>query len=990
MGVGQAHEQTPTSSAADLRAALDELILPGTPQAVRAQYHSLAERAARTEFDLLEQDIVVLDTETTGLSFRDCELIQISAARISGREVVERYDTFVKPKGVIPPEITRLTGISAIDVADAPSAKEAVAGLAAFVGGEPVLAHNATFDRNFVERVAGGHDVSDTWVDTLALSRIALPRLRSHRLQDMAHAFGCDAVTHRATDDVDALTGMWRIILLALSDLPAGLLTQLCEMHPDVNWPFRPIIGYLARQQGTARFQLKATRARLLESVDARPKADPAEVAPLLSVSADEVRAAFAPGGTVASMYEHFEARPEQVDMACEVAEALSTSTHRAIEAGTGVGKSVAYLLPELLFAKRNDVTVGVATKTNALTDQLVAHELPALDAVVPGGVSFSSLKGYDHYPCLLRLDRAATGDLPLSSTERAGQSQNTAASEMLTAIAVTYAYACQSTDGDLDLLGIRWNFVPRALLTTTSAQCTRTRCPYFPNECFVFGARRRAAASDVVVTNHSLLLRDVEAEGHILPPIRHWVVDEAHGFEAEARKQWAREIAAEDVRLGFELLGGAKSGVIRQLLNEVGQLEDPALGTRLLTKLSAESGRAQVAFAAFFDEVAALGRRTRGDDGYDRATIWIDAALRETPAWKAVVEAGSETWRAVDAACKSAHDAVEALLSSSSRLGADLSESTRFLQDLRDDLRLMLAGDDASYVYSADLPTRKRDAGSERLRAEKLDIGADLAARWLPEMESVVFTSATMTVGSSFEHFDHAVGFDLVGREGHRDVKLASSFDFDRNMAVIVANDLPAPGEPGYIDQLVDLLFDVHVAMGGSVLTLFTNRRDMEEVFEALQPRLAAEGLELKCQERRSSPRRLRNDFIANKQQSLLALRSFWEGFDASGDTLRCVVVPKLPFANPHDPLVRERELREQRSWWRYSLPEAVLAVKQAAGRLIRSRSDTGVLLLADSRLVTKRYGRQFVDSMPSKSVQHLASANIGRYIETWRHSRS
>ena len=219
-----------------------------------------------------------------------------------------------------------------------------------------------------------------------------------------------------------------------------------------------------------------------------------------------------------------------------------------------------------------------------------------------------------------------------------------------------------------------------------------------------------------------------------------------------------------------------------------------------------------------------------------------------------------------------------------------------------------------------------------------------------------------------------------------HKDVRLRSSFDDEANMASIVVRDLPQPNDPRYLPALVDLLFDVHKAMGGSTLTLFTNRRDMERVFEELQPRLASIGLDLAQQERGSSPRRLRQQFLSNTTGSLLALKSFWEGFDATGETLRCVVIPKLPFASPHDPLVRERELREDRAWWRYSLPEAVIEVKQAAGRLIRSATDTGVLVLADSRLATKRYGRQFVNSLPRGTADALEAEHVGRYIESWR----
>jgi ATP-dependent DNA helicase DinG len=161
-----------------------------------------------------------------------------------------------------------------------------------------------------------------------------------------------------------------------------------------------------------------------------------------------------------------------------------------------------------------------------------------------------------------------------------------------------------------------------------------------------------------------------------------------------------------------------------------------------------------------------------------------------------------------------------------------------------------------------------------------------------------------------------------------------------------------------------------------------------MEQVYQALKPRLTAAGLELACQERQGSPRRLRERFINEEALSLFALKSFWEGFDAAGDTLRCVVVAKLPFASPNDPLVRERDSREQRSWFRYSLPEAVLSVKQAAGRLIRTSTDSGVLVLADSRIASKRYGKTFLGALPTSGHQMLERASVGRYLRLWNAS--
>lgn len=973
----------------DEHITIDSLLLPQTPQRIREAYLNLPARAATRDFDLLVNDIIVLDTETTGLSFKDDCLIEISAVRLANGEVDERFQTYVNPSRPIPVDITKLTGITNLDVANAPDAEQAVGQLAEFTGGMPVIAHNATFDRTFVERVPGGKEVSEQWIDTLALSRIALPMLSTHRLSDLAKAFGCAAVTHNSTDDVDALCGVWKIILCGLELLPSELLAKLATMHEEVDWPYRFVFSYLASlSDDHTPFSLRDTRARITNT-DEQVRPDCNDLVRLDCPTSDEVAAEFESDGIVASMYNHMEKREDQVKMAREVTDALATSTHRAIEAGTGVGKSIAYLLPEALFAKRNNVTVGVATKTNALTDQLMTHELPALANELPGGLTYVSLKGYDHYPCLWRLECSVTEDLPLSLVNMNGRSENTVLADMLTAIAVTYAFACQSPDGDLDALGIRWNNVPRQLLTVSSDECLHRSCPFF-NGCFLYGARQRAGCADVVVTNHSLLLRDVASEGRILPPIRNWVIDEAHSFESEARKQWASEMSARDSHAVFEQLGGVQTGILHDLF--VTQLLSPGV----VTKASSAVSSASLAMGDFFVAVHELVSLVKGGGGYDTLTLWINDEVRVSKEWSAVSEQGVVAIEDLETAIKALNELTSSLSdaqdSEASQLSGRLKGPARTLQRLHDAMKLICEGSDDSYVYSAQLSRSKRGLASEKLVAERLDVGSSLATRWLSEMRSVIFTSATLAVGKSdFSRFNASVGLSRIQKDQYREIKLGSSFDFDRQMAVVVAKDLPAPDtrrpEP-YLSALTNLLFDVHVSMGGSVLTLFTNRREMERVFADLEPRLASAGLELVCQEPKSSPRNLRKRLLEEKNLSLFALKSFWEGFDAPGDALRCVVIAKLPFTNPSDPLMRERELHDSRAWANYSLPEAVISVKQAAGRLIRSSSDTGVLVLADSRVANKAYGKIFLNSLPSQNINMLESKNVGRYIKEWRRS--
>ena len=959
---------------------MEAAVLPGTPQVVIEAYATLAERAKTRSFGLIEDDVVVLDTETTGLSHKDSELIEIAAARLRGREVVDRFDTFVKPTGLVPEELTRLTSITNADVAHAPSAQEAVAQLVEFVGGCPVVAHNAAFDRGFIEAVPGGAEVSNIWIDSLALSRIALPRLASHKLSSMAELFGCSSVSHRANDDVDALCGVWRILLCGLSDLPAGLARRLADMHPDVPWSYRPIFSFLAQEEPDGVFSLVSARHELLAAeraqasgVTARVDAD--ELDRLSLPTREDVELAFAPGGLVSKMYSGYEPRNEQLQMAVEVRDALATSTHRVIEAGTGVGKSIAYLVPMAQAAKRNNITVGIATKSNNLADQLIYHELPRLAEQIDGDLTYCALKGYDHYPCLRKLERL---------TRRRDIETKRDPADTLTAIAVLHAFACQSPSGDLDGLGIRWRSVKKADLTTSSRECARRLCPFYPDKCMVHGSRRRAARADVVVTNHSLLFRNVAAGGKILPPIRHWVVDEAHSVEAEARRQWAVSVSADESRSVFERLGGERSGALGRMVRDVASSDAATLFMGLSVKATVATQRSSLAMAELFDAARELSKSVRSGGGYDAANIWIGREMRESSDWGIFSEVAHTALDALDEAVKNLASLVETVGAEKPDLVTEVADGGRRLKEMRDALELIVEGTDERYVFSLQV-NRRLKAGGESLTAERLDVGEALAAEWLPEVHTAVFASATVTVSDSFDHFNHAVGLDRLSAGSSKTLHIDSSYDFDRNMAVIVARDIPDPrNREAYLGALEELLVDVHRAMGGSTLTLFTNRRDMEELFERVAPRLASEGLFLDCQRRTTAAKQLRDRFLSDEKSSLFALKAFWEGFDAAGDTLRCVVIPKLPFSSPTDPLACERDAREDRAWARYSLPEAVLEVKQAAGRLIRTSTDEGVLVLADSRLVTKGYGKKFLNSLPT-SYQQMENAHVGRFLEMW-----
>lgn len=937
-------------------AALTSLIVPGTDQDVVRAYSTLAQRAADATFGF-EDEICVLDVETTGYDCGEDRLIEVAAAIMRGPEVIETFCELVDPLIPVPLEITKLTGIDDETVKGARIAEDVVARLVTFIGDRDVVAHNARFDRSFIEAVVGPPVTKGVWLDSLVFTRLGMPRLRSHRLSDLSLAFAPETSerAHRASADVAALCKVWRCALVGMSDLDAGVLQRIAGLAPGAEWPERKWISQIAAANPATLYDLKDVRRRRVAADRAESMADADEVE-LCCPEPEEVLAEFTEAGVAGRMYEGYEERIEQVEMSQAVLEAFSSSTMAAIEAGTGVGKSVAYLVPAALYSQKNRVGIGVATKTNALMDQLVYHELPKLNEALGGELRYVALKGYDHYPCLRKLERYAA-DLEESTDV-----------EQVNTAAMLLAWASQSSWGDLDAINLHWRREVRSEVQSSHADCTHRRCRYYPNFCYLHGVRRRADSANIVVTNHALLFRDVVASGGILPPIRHWIVDEAHAAEMEARKQLTVGAAHTELSVALAGLHGKRGGLLDVLRRK---LRSEAAGVDVLATIARMEDEIQRSINladSLFDFVKDLAQLTEDSD-YDTAELWVTVETRNSGPWGVVATTGASLAKRLGNVISEGRALVTALEEMGPDYAdpkADLAGLLTRLAEQHYGLVAVIDGEDPALVYSAVLD-RRRNVDVERLVAERLDVGEVFAEDFYPRVHSVVFTSATIATGDSFDHFARSVGLDRQGTDRWSAVRLPSSYDFEHQMAVYVPTDLPEPRDRGYLPALEKLLEDVHIAMGGSVLTLFTNRRDMEKLHASLEPRLRARGLDLIVQHRQTSAKRLRDEFLADERLSLFALKSFWEGFDAKGDTLRCVVVPKLPFGRPSDPLSRERELREPGlAWRRYSLPEAVIELKQAAGRLIRSSTDTGCLVIADARVVTKGYGAQFLAAMP------------------------
>jgi ATP-dependent DNA helicase DinG len=976
---------------------LCQALIPGTDSDIAEQYGSLARRAASLRLGLMEPEFVILDTETTGLSPQKDSLIEIAARIVCGSETMAAFHTYVDPGSVIPALITELTGIDDAAVKGAPDRQTAVEMLADFAGCRPVIAHNASFDQEFIRAAAGKKLLAAKadapllaqapWIDTVEIARIALPRLRKHSMEVLSAAFCPEAPsTHRAADDVEALAIVWRVLLRALLDLPAGLPSLIARMHEDANWGARQVFAMIAQEQAVTKgrtdasqltFSLSRERSERLRAVPMNEKVDAVELdggmLRLDEVTDGELEAAFSPDGLVGAMYPGYEPRAEQLLMAKAVAKACNGSGHYVIEAGTGVGKSVAYLLPLALFARRNRVVCGVATKTNALLDQLVYQELPRLSAALPGRrLAYIALKGYDHYPCLRKLMRLALS------------SRSYDAARVIVLTAQLLAFVSQSSAGDLDSLPIWWGDIPRFEICASSDDCLRHKCRYYRG-CLLHGSRKQAQTADIVVTNHALLFRDCMFEGALLPPIAHWVIDEAHAAQGEARRQLSCSVEARPLIDSISQLLSA-DGMVERLLTAAAPLDGSLLLHRLVEHVRMDARVANDVAGSFFAYVKELGGLAR-QSGYDRVELWINEQARSSEEWGKVESTGNSLIRRLDSLIKGCRDVIAAAgeFEQLNEPQSDLSGLVMRLQEGLSALTLVIEGSDDSFFFSARLD-RRMHVSAEALAASAYEVGPNLASDFYPQLSSAIFTSATIAVRDDFSCFAHGLGLDLLDERPPSYLVCESSYDFNENMTIFLPTDVAEPTAGSYRADLARMLFKTHVAMDGSVLTLFTNRREMEQLYDELQPQLERLGLSLRCQRSSTSAKQLRDEFVEDRRLSLFALRSFWEGIDAPGDTLRCVVVTRLPFGRPDDPLQLERERRDSKAWRRYALPEAIIDLRQAAGRLIRSSTDKGFLVLADARLRTKWYGPQFLAALPSSRQYHLDSDAMASQMELLR----
>jgi ATP-dependent DNA helicase DinG len=645
----------------------------------------------------------------------------------------------------------------------------------------------------------------------------------------------------------------------------------------------------------------------------------------------ERIRGFFSANGPL-SKAKNFEFRPQQQEMAARVAQALEEEQHLIVEAGTGVGKSLGYLVPSVLFALERHKKAIVSTHTINLQEQLLHKDIPILKKVLPVEFEAALMKGRQNYLCPRRLERALQSEQELFTGPERSELQRLA------------EWARTTRDGSLSDLSVEPAPKVWAQVCSEAHICTQKTCGQDPR-CFYQQARKRLLAADVIVLNHTLLFillgspeMQEERESGFRFPNDFIIFDEAHTVEQVASKQIGIGVSQYGLRSTIQRLYNART---RKGLFTV--MRD-AVGVRLAAELVDDVDK-------FFSAVESKSNFRKGREFRVRDVELVpDTITARLTALQA---------RVADVV-KRADDEI---------LKAELQEFGRRIRDARDGISIFLEQSAPEHVYWVE-----RTGKTERflaLNAAPIDLAPVLRRMLFRDNCCCVMTSATLAVGRP----DLVYFRTRIGATEAEPLQLGSPFNFQKQMKMFIIQKMPDPRDAGYQKALEHWIAHFVQKSEGRAFVLFTSYRDMQQVSGAMEKFFAAENMNILVQGGGAPRSKLLEQFKSTPRSVLFGTDSFWGGVDVPGEALSNVIITRLPFAVPDHPLIEAKlELIEERGgdpFTEYSLPEAILRLRQGVGRLIRTKTDRGIIVILDNRIVSKPYGRVFMQALPKCPVE-------------------
>src|SRR5215207_3204741 len=632
----------------------------------------------------------------------------------------------------------------------------------------------------------------------------------------------------------------------------------------------------------------------------------------------------FGPDGLIAKAHPEYEHRPGQIDMARAVMRAFEEKRHLIVEAGTGTGKTLAYLVPAVAAALGGNGRVIVSTGTKNLQEQLMEKDIPFLQSILPKPFAATYMKGRNNYLCLNRLARAQSAPV-LEGLDEVDYFEDVC------------DWSKESEIGDrAELANLPESLSFWRHIDARSESCLGQKCPDF-DACFITRMRNRAQEADIVVVNHHLFFADLNLRdgnyGSVLPDYTAVILDEAHLVEEVASEYFGAQVS---------------NYQIDDLVRDLGMLtiDDAALDQEL-TKSVARMSR-------FADDFWMGFRDGRGEDG--RYPIIPGTFARKNSDGELEATPLGELYVVLEGAIQRAETTLDAMTEKS----PDVESLVRRLRQIRFGLQFIVTGADKKFVYWLE----RRGRGIF-LRASPIDVAGLLQDKLFEEVPTVVLTSATLSSGGNFAFIRDRLGLDTAD-----DLIAESSFDYESQAILYLPAKMPDPRDREWAPAAAAEVARILNATEGRAFVLSTSVAGMQSLFENVWAEI-----DYPCLVQGSASKgQLLKRFRETPNAVLFATSSFWQGVDVRGEQLSCVIIDKLPFAVPTDPIVaaRQRYIEDSggSSFYQYSVPQAIIALKQGLGRLIRSRTDRGIIAILDPRIKTKGYGRDFLQSLPRMRI--------------------